>query len=73
MEKFNLKWNEFQLNVTKSFNCLRKEKDFFDVTLVSDDEEHIAAHKVVLSASSEFFKNILKKVKMKIAIFVFNI
>ena len=33
----------------------------FDVTLVSDDEEHIAAHKLVLSASSEFFKNIIKK------------
>jgi len=35
----------------------------FDVTLVSDDEQHIAAHKLVLSASSEFFKNIIKKTK----------
>ena len=35
----------------------------FDVTLVSDDEQHIAAHKLVLSASSEFFKNIIKKAK----------
>ena len=33
----------------------------FDITLVSDDEQHIAAHKLVLSASSEFFKNMLKK------------
>ena len=33
----------------------------FDVTLVSDDEQHIAAHKLVLTASSKFFKNILKK------------
>ena len=61
MEKFNLKWNDFQINVTKSFSSLRKEKDFFDVTLVSDDEQHVSAHKVVLSASSEFFKNILRK------------
>ena len=61
MEKFNLRWNDFQANVTKSFGILRKEKDFFDVTLVSDDEQHISAHKVVLSSSSEFFKNILKK------------
>ena len=61
MEKFNLRWNDFQANVIKSFGILRKEKDFFDVTLVSDDEQHISAHKVVLSASSEFFKNILKK------------
>ena len=33
----------------------------FDVTLVSDDEQHISAHKLVLTASSELFKNILKK------------
>ena len=38
----------------------------FDVTLVSDDEQHIAAHKLVLSASSEFFKNIIKKAKHSI-------
>ena len=61
MDKFCLKWNDFQSNASKSFRCLRKEEDFFDVTLVSDDEQHIAAHKLVLSASSEFFKNILKK------------
>ena len=61
MEKYCLKWNDFQVNVSKSFSSLRKEKDFFDVTLVSDDEQHISAHKVVLSASSDFFKGILKK------------
>ena len=61
MEKFCLKWNDFQSNASKSFRCLRKEEYFFDVTLVSDDEQHIAAHKLVLSASSEFFKNIFKK------------
>ena len=36
-------------------------KSFFDVTLVSDDEQHIQAHKIILSASSDFFKNILMK------------
>ena len=61
MEKFCLKWNDFQSNISKSFGSLRQEQDFFDVTLVSDDEQHVSAHKVVLSASSEFFKNILKK------------
>ena len=37
MEKFCLKWNDFQANVSKSFKFLRKENDFYDVTLVSDD------------------------------------
>ena len=61
MEKFSLKWNDFQSNVSKAFSILRNEEDFYDVTLVSDDEQHIASHKLVLSASSVFFKNILKK------------
>ena len=63
MEKFSLKWNDYQSNVTKTFGSLRRESDFYDVTLVSDDEQLVSAHKVVLSSSSEFFKNILKKTK----------
>ena len=59
--KFNLKWKEFQLNVTKSFRDLRKENNFYDVTLVSDDQKQVSAHKVVLSACSEYFSNILKQ------------
>ena len=61
MEKFCLKWNDFQVNVSNSFSTLRKENDFYDVSLVSDDDQVVSAHKVVLSASSEFFKNILRK------------
>ena len=64
MEKFSLKWTDFEENASKAFRKLRREEeDFFDVTLVSDDEHHISAHKLVLSSSSEFFKNILRKVK----------
>ena len=61
-EKYFLKWNDFQVNVSSSFKVLRQEKDFFDVTLVGDDERHIAAHKIILSSSSDFFKNILRKI-----------
>ena len=46
----------------KTFSSLRQEEHLFDVTLVSDDEKHISAHKLVLSASSELFKNMIKKV-----------
>ena len=59
MEKFCLKWNDFQSSLTNSFRNVRNEKDFCDVTLVSDDEVSIKVHKFVLSYSSTFFKTIL--------------
>ena len=58
-EKFCLKWNDFRNNVSQSFTKLRKESHFFDVTLVSEDQKQIPAHKLVLSACSDFFKAIL--------------
>ena len=60
-ERFSLKWTDFQSVVSQSFSVLRQEADFYDVTLVSDDHTQISAHKLVLSASSQFFKSILKK------------
>ena len=62
MEKLNLKWNDFQTTVSQSFSSLRREEELFDVTLVSDDEIQVLAHKLVLSASSSFFKSIFKKI-----------
>ena len=61
MEKYCLTWNQFQSNVTKALSDLRKDSDFFDVTLVTEDLHHISAHKMALSASSDLFKTILKK------------
>ena len=60
-DKFCLKWNDFQTTVSSSFKTFRQEEDFFDVTLVSDDEVQMSAHKLILSACSSFFKSILKK------------
>ena len=58
-EKLSLKWNDFLPNVSNTFRRLRTTEDFFDVTLVSDDQQQVSAHKVVLASSSEYFKNIL--------------
>ena len=63
MEKFSLKWNDFSSNVHKSFQNLRKEEDFFDITLVGDDSKHVTAHKLVLSSSSEYFKKVFSNNK----------
>merc|ERR1712129_254968 len=61
METFCLKWNEFEANIRESFKTLRDEERLFDVTLATDDGQHIRAHKMVLSAGSNFFSDIFKK------------
>lgn len=59
-EQFCLKWNDFQQCIKSTFQDLRDESDFMDVTL-SCEGEQIKAHKVILSACSITFKNLLKK------------
>ena len=62
-DKFSIKWNDFTSNVNKSFRNLRNQEDFIDVTLVGDDSKHVVAHKLVLSTSSEYFRNIFSNNK----------
>ena len=59
-EKFCLKWNEFETNVSTAFRELRDDKDFFDVTLACEGNQ-LEAHKVILSACSPFFRGVLKR------------
>ena len=59
-EKFSLKWDHFHSNASKSFSMLRNADYLHDVTLVSDDSKQMTAHKLVLSACSEYFKDIFK-------------
>jgi hypothetical protein len=60
LERFCLRWNDFEANLSKSFRELRDEADLFDLTLSVGDQQ-IQAHKLVLSACSPFFRSILKK------------
>lgn len=59
-EKFCLRWNDFESNISGAFRELREDKDFFDVTLACDDEQ-LQAHKVILSACSPFFRTVLRR------------
>jgi len=59
-EKFCLRWNDFESNISTAFRELRDDKDFFDVTLACNGDQ-IQAHKVILSACSPFFRNILRR------------
>ena len=59
-EKFCLKWNDFESNISSSFKDIKDEKDFMDVTLACE-ESQVTAHKVVLSACSSFFRSVLRR------------
>jgi hypothetical protein len=61
LEKFCLKWNDFQSNISTSFQDLRKEQNFSDVTLTCDGNTRIEAHRVILAGSSKFFSKVLKQ------------
>ena len=61
LEKVCLKWNDFQENIKSVFGKLRDENDFTDVTLACDDGQQVEAHKVILAASSPFFKKLLSR------------
>jgi len=59
-EKFCLRWNDFESNISVAFREIRDEKDFFDVTLACGDRQ-IQAHKLILSACSPFFRGVLRR------------
>ena len=63
MAKIQLESNDFQENVHTTFVALRQDIDFTDVTLACEDDHQVEAHKVILAASSPFFRNMLKRNK----------
>ena len=51
-EKFCLRWNDFENNISNAFKELNADKDFFDITLACAGEKQVQAHKLILSACS---------------------
>ena len=58
-KSFNFKCYKFQDNIALSFQDLLKENNFADVTLVTDDQTQIQAHKIILSVFCPVLKNIV--------------
>ena len=55
-----VEWADFDTFTKRTVCNLLGDTEFTDVTLVSDDNRQIQAHKAILSACSPFFKIILK-------------
>lgn len=58
-EKFVLKWADYSSTVTAALQELRNHEELFDITLAVENKQ-ILAHKLVLAASSSFFRTVIK-------------
>ncbi|XP_043245980.1 broad-complex core protein isoforms 1/2/3/4/5-like isoform X5 [Amphibalanus amphitrite] len=59
-QKFCLKWNNFQTSVTSVFDNLRQDGELVDITLCCEGRK-IKAHRMMLSACSPYFRDLLKE------------
>ncbi|XP_023323921.1 broad-complex core protein isoforms 1/2/3/4/5 isoform X7 [Eurytemora carolleeae] len=58
-QRFSLKWNNYQAHLVTAFESLLGESDFVDVTL-GVEGRRLSAHKMLLSACSPYFRELLK-------------
>ncbi|KAK7868312.1 hypothetical protein R5R35_013896 [Gryllus longicercus] len=63
-QHFCLRWNNYQSSITSAFENLRDDEDFVDVTLACEGRS-LKAHRVVLSACSPYFRELLKSTPCK--------
>eukprot|EP00092_Neocalanus_flemingeri_P038499 GFUD01041910.1.p1 GENE.GFUD01041910.1~~GFUD01041910.1.p1 ORF type:complete len:541 (-),score=80.66 GFUD01041910.1:26-1648(-) len=59
VDKFCLRWNDFEQNIIGAFKDLRTDRDFFDVSIVCKDET-FQAHRVILAACSPTFREMIR-------------
>ncbi|XP_043227970.1 broad-complex core protein isoforms 1/2/3/4/5-like isoform X11 [Amphibalanus amphitrite] len=59
-QKFCLKWNNYQNSVTSVFDNLRQDEELVDITLCCEGHK-IKAHRMMLSACSPYFRDLLKE------------
>ena len=62
-EKCSLTWHTYSDHLRSMMKDLMTADDFADVTLVTDDKQHMKVHKNILSSCSPVFKEILQKDK----------
>ena len=55
----NFRWPDYPRSMASTLRSLKEEEDFVDVTLACNSRQ-FTAHKVVLSACSPYFRQLLK-------------
>ncbi|XP_061707196.1 zinc finger and BTB domain-containing protein 14-like [Cydia pomonella] len=69
--QLSLRWNNYVSHVTEAFNVLRFENDLVDVTLCCDGGK-IKAHKMLLSACSNYFRQVFKETPCQHPVIIFR-
>ena len=59
ISSYNLTWQGFTNCTTQAFKNLKEDEQFSDITLVCGDNRRLKVHKIIISACSSFFRNIL--------------
>ena len=62
-EKFCLKWNDLHSNLSSQLKKLNSDDYLNDVTLITDDNNQLPAHKLILSVCSDYFQMVFKNNK----------
>ena len=60
-EKYSLSWQTYSDHLRSMMKELMTTADFADVTLVTDDNQHMKVHKNILSLCSPVFRDMLQK------------
>ena len=63
MEKYCLEWREYKDNLSDFFLQGKGRDQFKDITIISEDFKPFKAHRVILSAASGFFSNVLENIE----------
>ena len=64
----NINWKDNSDHIGRMLHEWRKSDALSDVTLFSDDKQQFKAHKLVLSACSPFFENIISDLKQRASV-----
>ncbi|XP_052899051.1 protein bric-a-brac 1-like [Anopheles moucheti] len=70
-QSLSLRWNDYSSYIAGAFESLRYEEDLVDVTLCCEGRK-IRAHKMLLSACSNYFKDVFKENPSQHPIIIFN-
>ncbi|XP_044749856.1 transcription regulator protein BACH2 isoform X1 [Coccinella septempunctata] len=62
LQKYCLRWNNYQTNLVSVFDEMLKNENFADVTVVTNGGDRFRCHRMLLAACSKFFQEIFVSV-----------